>query len=255
MRTVATNPSAGAFNSANVLPLRSVIVARESPADTGHPGSTWRSSTPPAGAGHVYQGWLESAEAPPVPHAGDPAWPPRPADLALYTTTQRDEAFGPLTSEPDPMQGGDGIRILGSWEADNLVDVAIPQLVGKPGIGARNTAGTVRFHRLGRDALVSLWREWEQAGLLDRIRTWEGSFVPRFIRGTGGQTPRPVSSHAYGIAFDVNAHGNEMDTVPALVGQEGCVRELVEIANRNGFYWGGHFDRKDGMHFELARRV
>ena len=34
---------------------------------------------------------------------------------------------------------------------------------------------------------------------------------------------------------------------------KGCVRELVPIAHDHGFYWGGHFTRQDGMHFELAR--
>jgi len=38
-----------------------------------------------------------------------------------------------------------------------------------------------------------------------------------------------------------------------LVGQKGCVRELVPIAHENGFYWGGHFSRLDGMHFEIAK--
>jgi hypothetical protein len=28
---------------------------------------------------------------------------------------------------------------------------------------------------------------------------------------------------------------------------------LVGIANDNGFYWGGHFTRLDGMHFEIAK--
>ena len=44
-----------------------------------------------------------------------------------------------------------------------------------------------------------------------------------------------------------------LGTTPALVGRKGSVRELVEIANANGFYWGGHFTRKDGMHFEVAQ--
>jgi hypothetical protein len=40
---------------------------------------------------------------------------------------------------------------------------------------------------------------------------------------------------------------------PAKQGELGSVRELVPIANKWGFYWGGHFkERKDGMHFELA---
>ena len=46
---------------------------------------------------------------------------------------------------------------------------------------------------------------------------------------------------------------NGLGARPALVGQKGCVRELVEIANRNGFYWGGHFTRLDGMHWEVAK--
>jgi hypothetical protein len=37
------------------------------------------------------------------------------------------------------------------------------------------------------------------------------------------------------------------------MGQKGCVRELVPIANEFGFYWGGHFSRMDGMHFEIAK--
>lgn len=37
------------------------------------------------------------------------------------------------------------------------------------------------------------------------------------------------------------------------MGKQGCVRELVEIATEQGFYWGGHFkSRPDGMHFEVA---
>jgi hypothetical protein len=42
--------------------------------------------------------------------------------------------------------------------------------------------------------------------------------------------------------------------VPPLVGQKASVRELVGIANANGFNWGGHYEnRKDGMHFEIAK--
>ena len=35
--------------------------------------------------------------------------------------------------------------------------------------------------------------------------------------------------------------------------QKSSVRELVPIAHDHGFYWGGHFSRCDGMHFEVAR--
>ena len=51
---------------------------------------------------------------------------------------------------------------------------------------------------------------------------------------------------------------------PAMIGEIGCVRELVPIANECGFYWGGHFGldsngkvigRMDGMHFEIAKII
>ena len=42
--------------------------------------------------------------------------------------------------------------------------------------------------------------------------------------------------------------------LPAPAGAEGSVRELVDIANAHGFFWGGHFKgRPDGMHFEVAK--
>jgi len=62
-----------------------------------------------------------------------------------------------------------------------------------------------------------------------------------------------LSNHAFGSAFDINASFNALGVEPARVGDRGCVRELVTIANDHGFYWGGHFaKRPDGMHFEVA---
>ena len=94
-----------------------------------------------------------------------------------------------------------------------------------------------------------LFAAWEDAGLVDLLLTWEGSFAPRFIRGG-----RPLlSNHAWGTAFDVNFRWNRLATVPALRGDKGSVRELVPIAHEHGFFWGGHFSRCDGMHFEVAQ--
>ena len=107
----------------------------------------------------------------------------------------------------------------------------------------------MQFHRLAAKQLQDVWRSWEKAGLLDRMKTWQGSFVPRFVRGS----TTVLSNHAFGSAFDINSKWNGLGVEPALVGQEGNVRELVEIANDHGFFWGGHFkNRRDGMHFEIA---
>ena len=121
--------------------------------------------------------------------------------------------------------------------------VSIPQLVAIKG------SDRVQFNKLAADKLKKLWSDWEEAGLLHLILTWGGSYVPRFVRGSR----TTLSNHSFGTAFDINVPWNQLGSVPALVGQKGSVRELVPIANQNGFYWGGHFSRKDGMHFSIAR--
>jgi hypothetical protein len=61
-----------------------------------------------------------------------------------------------------------------------------------------------------------------------------------------------VVSNSWGTAFDINAPQNFLGNEPAKLGQPGCILELLPIAYSCGFYWGGLFTRKDGMHFELA---
>lgn len=181
------------------------------------------------------------------PHEGDPSWPPRPALAPLVTNAGRQKVWGRFRFEPQPVSGNrENIRILGSWEDESIVRVEIPQLRGVAGAPASTG---VRFHRKAADQLRALWRAWEEAGLLPLVLTWEGSFVPRFVRGS----TTVLSNHCYGSAFDVNAAWNALGTRPALVGQRGSVRELVPLANEHGFFWGGHFNgRRDGMHFEVA---
>lgn len=139
--------------------------------------------------------------------------------------------FGKFDFESDAALGNpEHIKILGSWEKQNIVTVRIPlkSLMG--------TAGPfeMEFHKLAQPQLVAMWLEWERAGLLDRILSFDGSFVPRFQRGSTTK----LSNHAFGTAFDINAAFNPLGTEPALIGQKGCVRELVPIANQYGFYWG-----------------
>lgn len=140
----------------------------------------------------------------------------------------------------------EAVRILGTWVKDNIVDVPIPQLRKALGNGAPQT---IQFHRLAEEQLKRMWEDWESENLLDRILVYDGSFVPRFVRGSR----TVLSNHAFGSAFDINEKFNKLGHRPALVGEKGCVRELVSIANRWGFYWGGHYNgRPDGMHFEVA---
>jgi hypothetical protein len=176
-----------------------------------------------------------------------PNYPAAPAFSPLTSNRDRQALFGYYDFVPAPRQGDpDAIQVLGDWETQYIQWVNVPQLAGFRN-AKRN--GDIQFHRLAAPQLVKLWKAWEDADLLDRILSFEGSYVPRFVRGSRTN----LSNHAFGSAFDINMRWNRLGAVPALLREQGCVRELVEIANEHGFYWGGHFrDRPDGMHFEVA---
>ena len=183
-------------------------------------------------------------------HEGDPNWPPRPSGAPLTSTKSRQKLFGAFKFEAQPVAGNrENIRILGDWEERNIIRVEVPQLRGVPGAPA---SGSVRFHRAAAGQFQRLWQAWEDAGLLGLVKSWDGSFVPRFVRGSRAT----LSNHCFGSAFDINASYNGLGTRPVTVGREGSVRLLVPLANELGFFWGGHYaGRRDGMHFEVARLV
>lgn len=172
------------------------------------------------------------------------SFPPPPPFGPLVSNLDRQNVFGhfQFISKPLP-RNPENIVITDDWERNNIKTLSIPQLTRIKG------DEKVRFHKLGANQLVELWKEWETAGLISRIITWDGSFVPRYVRGS----TKTLSNHAFGSAFDINAAWNGIGTLPALTTQKGSVRTLVSIANKHGFYWGGHFSRKDGMHFEIAK--
>ncbi len=108
----------------------------------------------------------------------------------------------------------------------------------------------MRVHHLAANQIRRLFQAWEDAGLVHHIRTFSGAFNARFI----GKS-HTLSNHAFGAAFDINEQWNEQPAVSAATGRTGSVRELVPIANRLGFYWGGHYTNQskiDGMHFEVV---
>ncbi len=192
------------------------------------------------------------------PRAGDPSWPPPPPFSFLAARAGAVEAaLGHIAWARDPASADkDAIRITNGWDALNLVVVDIPQLRAFRAAGY----GKLRFHKKVAAQFQQLFIDWEAAGLLRLILSFDGAYTPRTIRSTlPGQVTDTLSNHAYGTAFDLNATQNPFTGQPALVGQPGSLRELVPIAYANGFYWGGHFTYSggghDGMHFEWAVAV
>jgi hypothetical protein len=194
--------------------------------------------------------------------------PKKPTDLASPTNEARNGAltcfkFKQLAKQfrPDP----DGIVITSScdgsvsdWESKFITKVAVPGLVHLPSF----KSGFMRVHTVVAPKLTALFEAWAKADLMHLFLTWDGAFVPRYIRdGSPSDGPHGIkqsnnvtslSNHAFGSAFDVNADLNPRKFPSASPGKKGCVFELVKIANGIGWYWGGHFSTEDGMHFEFA---
>lgn len=78
-------------------------------------------------------------------------------------------------------------------------------------------------------------------GLQSTLHSFDGCLNIRTIRGS-----RTISTHAYGLAIDINASDNGLGAVPAID------RRLVKCFTDAGWQWGGTFHRLDGMHFQIA---
>lgn len=83
--------------------------------------------------------------------------------------------------------------------------------------------------------------------LIDRkfvseLKTWDGCYQVRKMRGLSSQ-----SLHSWGLAVDLNQSTNQLGKEPTL--SKGFVKCFTDA----GFDWGGVWQRKDGMHFQLSK--
>jgi hypothetical protein len=170
----------------------------------------------------------------------DQEWPPPPDNLTPLTSNEhRMRRWGRFEYRHAPEPGNrEAIEILGDWEEKHIVRIHCPVF-----------GHAVRLHKEVAEDYLAFMQDVIAAELQGRLRTYDGGFVPRFIRGS----TQTLSNHAWGTAFDVNYQWNQLGATPAYKGEVGSVRELVPLANKHNWYWGGHFKKKhrrDGMHFE-----
>lgn len=129
--------------------------------------------------------------------------------------------------------------------------VYVPALDGAP-MDSGRFRGSVWWHEEYEDQLLGAWKEVAAHNLMKYVLTWDGSYNPRLVRGSSSVP----SNHAFGTAFDINAGWNGLGVYPPESTKRGTVRPLVEIFKKWGFAWGGDYRRrKDGMHFEIVRKV
>lgn len=79
-------------------------------------------------------------------------------------------------------------------------------------------------------------------GLLSELKTFDGCFNIRGIRGENGV----LSAHSYAIAIDINASENPLG------GPAQMSMPFVRCFTDTGLNWGGAFHRCDPMHFSLG---
>jgi hypothetical protein len=151
---------------------------------------------------------------------------------AFLTGADARNAFEPFSY----ISIGDGmIQIERDWVSRNIVSAQVPIFTGN-----------VICHRLLIPQLRGALNEIVAQGLDHLIdpTQYGGCWVPRHILFNPS---RALSMHAWGLAIDFNVRGNEYGNRNPQMDPR-----IVEIFERWGFVWGGHWSTPDGMHFELG---
>ncbi len=188
--------------------------------------------------------------------------PPRRNDMYHLSGRDLERLFPRSQLSPQEGRGG-AITISPRWEASNVV--RIPNRWGLCGVvyETKNGRTTARYRVLESIAcnrtvapyLIAALDELDRRGLLHLIRSI-GSFVPRHMFW---DPRRSISTHTYGIAFDIN----ELDLPPL---SRADVREWIEqgrplphqdprliaVLEKHGFEPGQDWDNPDAMHFEFS---
>jgi hypothetical protein len=93
--------------------------------------------------------------------------------------------------------------------------------------------------------LSNAFKSLIETGMVNELKTWDGCFNIRQVRGYENSNPPKMSLHSWGIAIDVNAFENGMGKIGRL--SDG----FISCFKQNGFDYGGEFSRSDPMHFQL----
>ncbi len=93
-----------------------------------------------------------------------------------------------------------------------------------------------------KDKLFTAFQRLQTAGLQGEIKTFDGCYNDRSVRGRDSK-----SLHAWGMAIDLNATTEKL--AQESTNWSGA---FIAIMKATGLYWGGDWhSRKDSMHFAL----
>ncbi|MER8886805.1 peptidoglycan-binding domain-containing protein [Mesorhizobium sp. M0816] len=128
-------------------------------------------------------------------------FPPQRGFSPLVSNTQREAVFGHYDFVPAPRPGNaEAIRILGTWETDNIVSVPIPQLRAALGASAPKT---IQFHRFAARQLQDLWADWEKPS--SSIECWSMTAPScRVSSGEAGRRSATMASEALSTSMNAS---------------------------------------------------
>jgi murein DD-endopeptidase MepM/ murein hydrolase activator NlpD len=128
------------------------------------------------------------------------------------------------------------------WETDQLARAPLPFPIPLSWDPAKQVR-SLYCHRRLAPVFPAVFVEIERRGLRGKLRTYGGCFNFRTKRSAS-----KLSTHAWGIAVDLNPETNGM-------GQDGDMAPgIVAVFESFGFTWGGRWSgrSKDPMHFQFC---
>jgi len=127
-------------------------------------------------------------------------------------------------------------------EAKWMVVLQVPDYIKLINSATGQPSKKIYINKDAHAPLLSAFKKLKDNNLLSELKTFDGCFIIRSVRGTTDQ----LSTHSYGLAIDLNASENKLGMEPKLS------KEFVKCFTDAGWSWGGFFKRKDGMHFSYA---
>jgi hypothetical protein len=128
------------------------------------------------------------------------------------------------------------------WEAEMLTRITLPFPLPLSW-NLDLMVEQIRCHKLLAGAFSDVFSQIQQQGLSERVNSLGGCFSFRLQRAGA-----KISTHAWGIALDLNTATNAQGTDGAM--DPG----IIDIFRAMGFTWGGNWagQRRDPMHFQFC---
>jgi LysM repeat protein len=183
------------------------------------------------------QDLVGTAPVPPVPGASPAAPAPGPGLNTPQGLDQLIATFGNIR----PFIKNDG-TLDSEWERQELTRAGLPFPI--PYTEPPHPPVTkIYCHKKLSDIFVQVFTEIQKQGLADKIVSYGGCFNFRSKR-----TSTKISTHAWGIAVDLNPETNQQGTNGNMDPQ------VIRVFQSFGFKWGGEFSGKsqDPMHFQFC---